>query len=121
MASAEPNPARFPKKIPDFFIRFLTNPGDIVLDIFAGSNTTGEAAEDNQRRWIAFEVERKYVAGSALRFIDTTSEEEIKIFYDRLLDSSTFEIDINEGKGTLVEPNLPIIGQIEETSAQTSI
>ena len=121
MASAEPNPARFPKKIPDFFIRFLTNPGDIVLDIFAGSNTTGEAAEENQRRWIALEIERKYVAGSALRFIDTTSEEEIKIFYDRLLDSSTFEIDINEGKGTLVEPNLPIIGQIEKTSAQTSI
>ena len=121
MAGAEPNPARFPKKIPDFFIRFLTNPGDIVLDIFAGSNTTGEAAEENQRRWIAFEIERKYVAGSALRFIDTTSEEEIKIFYDRLLDSSTFEIDINERKGTLVEPNLPITGQIEKASAQTSI
>ena len=121
IANAEPNPARFPKKIPDFFIRFLTNPGDIVLDIFAGSNTTGEAAEENQRRWIAFEIERKYVAGSALRFIDTTSEEEIKILYDRLLDSSTFEIDVNEGKGTLAEPKLPIIDQIERASAQTSI
>lgn len=65
----QPHPARFPKAIPEFFIRFLTDPGDLVLDIFAGSNTTGEAAEDNGRRWIAIEVDRAYVAGSALRFM----------------------------------------------------
>ena len=33
------HPARFPAKLPEFFIRFLTEPGDLVLDIFAGSNT----------------------------------------------------------------------------------
>lgn len=89
IAEAEPNPARFPKKLPDFFIRFLTNKGDTVLDIFAGSNTTGEAAEENQRKWIAFEVERKYVAGSAMRFIDTDNETEIKNLYKKLMKEDT--------------------------------
>jgi hypothetical protein len=38
-------PARFPTALPEFFIKLLTEPGDHVLDPFAGSNTTGEAAE----------------------------------------------------------------------------
>ena len=42
-----PHPARFPEKLPTFFIEFLTDPGDTVLDIFAGSNTTGSAAENS--------------------------------------------------------------------------
>ena len=108
IAGAEPNPARFPKKIPDFFIKFLTSQGDVVLDIFAGSNTTGEAAEGNQRRWIAFDIERKYVAGSALRFIDMTSEDEIKAFYMKALDSNTFEIDLSGGS-ILTESRLPTL------------
>ncbi|HEX4961344.1 MAG TPA: site-specific DNA-methyltransferase [Thermoanaerobaculia bacterium] len=63
------HPARFPKALPDFFIRFLTEPGDLVLDIFAGSNTTGEAAEENERRWMSFEIDRDYSVASALRFM----------------------------------------------------
>src|SRR5215468_1694176 len=35
------HPARFPKALPEFFIKLLTKPGDLVLDPFAGSNTTG--------------------------------------------------------------------------------
>jgi DNA modification methylase len=31
--------------LPEFFIKLLAQPGDLVLDLFAGSNTTGEAAE----------------------------------------------------------------------------
>ncbi len=65
------HPARFPQKLPMFFINFLTEPGDTVLDIFAGSNTTGAAAEALQRRWIAFEQNLSYLAASAFRFIDT--------------------------------------------------
>jgi len=109
IAGAEPNPARFPKKIPDFFIKFLTRQGDVVLDIFAGSNTTGEAAEDNQRKWMSFETERKYVAGSALRFIDMTSADEIKAFYKKLLDTDVFEIDLRKGRSILTESGLPIL------------
>jgi len=66
----KPNPARYPIALPEFFINFLTNSGNKVLDPFAGSNATGEAAEKLGRRWISIEMELKYVQGSMLRFFD---------------------------------------------------
>lgn len=67
---AKGHPARFPAKLPEFFIKFLTDPGDLVVDIFAGSNTTGRVAEDLGRRWRAFEMSPEYLAASAFRFLD---------------------------------------------------
>jgi site-specific DNA-methyltransferase (cytosine-N4-specific) len=64
----KPHPARFPMAIPQFFIRFLTVPGDLVLDPFAGSNTTGEACESEGRRWVAIERDREYLETSRFRF-----------------------------------------------------
>ena len=63
------HPARFPSKLPEFFIRMLTDPDDLVVDIFAGSNTTGMVAEAEGRRWISFELSREYVGASVLRFV----------------------------------------------------
>ena len=80
------HPARFPIKLPTFFIEFLTEPGDLVLDIFAGSNTTGMAAENTQRRWLAFEKEHQYLAASAFRFLDKdVPNQQAKALYARLL------------------------------------
>ncbi len=62
------HPARFPAAIPEFFVKLLTQQGDLVLDPFAGSNTTGHAAESLERRWLAFEVVEDYLRASALRF-----------------------------------------------------
>lgn len=67
-AGLDPHPARFPQALPEFFVRFLSEPGDLVVDPFAGSNVTGHVAERNDRRWLAFEVHADYVAGSQLRF-----------------------------------------------------
>lgn len=78
------HPARFPARLPEFFIRFLTDPTDIVVDFFAGSNTTGNVAEDEGRRWIAIDQDLMYVASSALRFV---SEEEIPDKIKRLYSS----------------------------------
>ena len=79
------HPARFPAKLPEFFIRFLTDPGDLVVDIFAGSNTTGCVAEKEGRQWLAFELERSYLAASVFRFFDkTTSEEQIRLTYKQV-------------------------------------
>lgn len=64
------HPARFPAKLPEFFIRFLTEPNDLVIDIFAGSNTTGQVAEVEGRKWISIDENIDYVAASAFRFID---------------------------------------------------
>jgi len=62
------HPARFPRALPEFFIKLLTKPGDIILDPFAGSNTTGRVAEDLHRRWVAVDVEKSYIRASGIRF-----------------------------------------------------
>lgn len=63
-----PHPARFPPELPEFFIKFLTDPGDLVLDPFGGSNVTGRAAEDLKRRWLCFDLVKEYLDGSKFRF-----------------------------------------------------
>ncbi len=62
------HPARFPSELPRLFINFLTDPGDTVLDPFAGSNTTGYVAESLNRSWIAIEINEEYARDSQLRF-----------------------------------------------------
>lgn len=68
-AGIKPHPARFPIQLPQFFLRFLTEPGDLVVDPFAGSNTTGEACESEGRQWLACELDKGYLDGSKLRFV----------------------------------------------------
>ncbi len=85
-------------KLPAFFIDFLTEPGDLVLDIFAGSNTTGFAAEVARRRWLAFEQGHQYLAASILRFLDkNVSDEQAKAFYMHVLDFQE-TVHIEQGK-----------------------
>src|SRR5579883_1437352 len=67
----KPHPARFPAALPEFYMKLLTDEGDLVVDPFAGSNTTGAVAEQLQRRWLSFELEARYVETSKLRFLDT--------------------------------------------------
>ena len=64
----QPHPARMPPGLADFFIKFLTTPDMLVLDPFAGSNTTGAAAESLGRRWFSIEPTESYVDGSRGRF-----------------------------------------------------
>ncbi|SRR6266566_6065456 len=64
----EVNPARYPVALPEFFVKFLTRKGNIVLDPFAGSNATGAAAENQGRRWLAFDIHEPYLKGSKFRF-----------------------------------------------------
>jgi site-specific DNA-methyltransferase (cytosine-N4-specific) len=68
------HPARFPPGIPEFFIRFLTDEGDMVVDIFSGSNTTGSVAERSNRHWSSFDISLEYVANSVLRFVDNLDQ-----------------------------------------------
>ncbi|OPY71423.1 MAG: Modification methylase PvuII [Syntrophorhabdus sp. PtaU1.Bin050] len=69
----ERHPARYPEGLPAFFINMLTDPGDIVLDIFAGSNTTGHAAERLNRTWLSFDNSLEYLKASAFRFLEDFS------------------------------------------------
>ena len=86
------HPARFPSKLPEFFIKYLTEPGDLVVDIFAGSNTTGQVAESLGRRWMAFEMSREYLAASAFRFLDVAGDSELRSIYMRIMGGISTEI-----------------------------
>jgi site-specific DNA-methyltransferase (cytosine-N4-specific) len=62
------HPARFPNALPEFFINVLTNDQDLVMDPFAGSNTTGAVAERMNRKWLAVDCVEEYLEGSKFRF-----------------------------------------------------
>lgn len=63
-----PHPARYPEQLVRFFVDFLTDKDDLVLDPFAGSNVTGAVCEERGRRWLATEIESRYVESSMIRF-----------------------------------------------------
>ena len=72
------HPARFPALIPEYFIRFLTDRDDLVLDPFAGSCVTGEVSERLRRRWICSEIEEKYLLGAKGRFLTSSSPKQMR-------------------------------------------
>lgn len=108
---ARPHPARFPAKLPEFFIKLLTDPGDLVIDIFAGSNTTGSVAELGNRRWLAFEERLDYLASSVFRFLPQNIEEErLAQIYEKIMQGSdkTLELSQIELQAELFPRSLPI-------------
>ncbi len=65
--------------------QMLTEPGDVVIDIFAGSNTTGMVAERQDRRWIAIDERKDYLAASAFRFVPKgLAESQLRAVYSEV-------------------------------------
>ena len=64
------HPARFPQSLPEYFIKFLTNKGDLVVDPFGGSSITGYVAEKLGRKWRSIEMRHEYAFGGIGRFTD---------------------------------------------------
>lgn len=62
------HPARMQKGLAEFFIKFCTDPDDLVFDPFGGSNTTGQEAERLGRSWLITEPNHDYLFGSIGRF-----------------------------------------------------
>jgi len=91
-----PHPARFPALLPRFFIRLLTEPSDLVLDIFSGSNTTGWVAEQERRRWLSFELDRSSAQLSAIRFMEGWPPDAIRGAWNRLARGEGLQLDINQ-------------------------
>jgi site-specific DNA-methyltransferase (cytosine-N4-specific) len=87
------HPARFPADLPSFFVRFLTDPGDVVVDIFGGSNTTGRVCEDLGREWLSIEERRDYSALSIVRFTDDEWEPDaVRALVERIEKGECYEI-----------------------------
>ena len=55
------HPAPFPLELPSKLIKYYSYEGETVLDIFAGSGTTGLAAKQLNREFIMVEQEKEYV------------------------------------------------------------
>ena len=94
-----------PSYVADFFIRFLTEPGDLVVDIFAGSNTTGFVAECEGRKWLAFDERLDYLAASSFRFFtDAATDAELKAAHDAILHGKA--ADLRRDVFQLAKPTL---------------
>ena len=70
----KPHPARYPAELPEYFVRMLTEPGDLVVDPFAGSCVTGEVCERTGRRWTCVELLRDYCEAAVGRFVRDPEE-----------------------------------------------
>jgi site-specific DNA-methyltransferase (adenine-specific) len=65
------HPAVFPLGLPEFFIRLMTEEGDVVLDPFMGSGSTAVAARGLGRRYVGLELSEEYLELSAKRLART--------------------------------------------------
>lgn len=74
-----PHPARMNAGIVNFFVDFLTDENDFVLDPFAGSNTTGYCCEKRYRDWLGIEIDKEFANQSIYRFKEPNNEFELKI------------------------------------------
>ena len=60
--------AVFPQKLPELCIKAGSREGDIILDPFFGSGTTGYVAQKLGRRWIGIELNEEYIKIANKRF-----------------------------------------------------
>ncbi|MDQ3690967.1 MAG: site-specific DNA-methyltransferase [Chloroflexota bacterium] len=107
MLDQVPHPARFPSDLPRFFIRFLTEPGDLVLDIFSGSNTTGAVAEQERRSWLSFELDRSYAQLSALRFMEHMGDDAVATIWRDIQAGTQIHLDPAQGRDPTSPPGPP--------------
>ncbi|MFN8138956.1 MAG: site-specific DNA-methyltransferase [Fimbriimonadales bacterium] len=64
------HPTQKPERLLDRIVLASTNPGDLVLDPFLGSGTTGVSCAKHGRRFIGFEIEDSYLENAARRLKD---------------------------------------------------
>ncbi len=68
------HPTQKPLSLLERIVLASTNKGDIVLDPFTGSSTTGIAAKKHGRKFIGIDTEKKYLSLSQKRFEDLISD-----------------------------------------------
>ena len=64
------HPTQKPVALLERIVLSSTNPGDIIIDPFTGSSTTGIVAAQNNRKFIGIDLEDKYLEISKLRYKD---------------------------------------------------
>ena len=101
------HPARFNPDIPSLWINFLTDPRDLVLDIFGGSNVVGMVAEELERNWLTFEYIQQYLAASVFRFVDFEDDKPaLRELYDSLMVKGAENILVEKRQKKLIREPL---------------
>ena len=75
------HPAVFPVGLPEFFIKLFTKPGDMVLDPFAGSGSTGLAAEKLDRNVVLIDTKPQYIDSIEVRLNKNKSNLRKRLIY----------------------------------------
>jgi DNA modification methylase len=70
----EDHPAIFPEALARDHILSWSNPGDLVLDCFCGSGTTGKMAIKYQRNFVGIEISQKYLDIAERRIKDAAQQ-----------------------------------------------
>lgn len=65
----QPHPTQKPEGLIERMVRASSNPGDLVLDPFAGSGTVPRVCQQLDRRCIGIELNPEYVAGIEQRLV----------------------------------------------------
>jgi site-specific DNA-methyltransferase (adenine-specific) len=78
---ARTHPTQKPLALMEALVRDFTDPGDLILDAFAGSGTTGVAAKRLGRRFIGWERDAKYHAIAEKRI--EGAKEQRQLFAER--------------------------------------
>lgn len=77
-SSGTPHPAVFPKELARRCILLGSRPGNLVLDPFSGSGTTGLVAAELNRKAVLIELNEEYVANSKTR-LDNAAQQVLPI------------------------------------------
>lgn len=83
VGAATGHPAAYPPSLPGFFVKLLTDPGDLVLDPFAGSGASLEAAQALGRRAIGIEIRSDYASLARKRLRPALATKAGDRFYTR--------------------------------------
>ena len=68
------HPTQKPVSLADLIIKSYTEEGDVVLDTFMGSGSSGVSAKKNYRNYIGIEINKEYYDIAKRRIDDTFSE-----------------------------------------------
>ncbi|MEO0092332.1 MAG: DNA methyltransferase [candidate division WOR-3 bacterium] len=74
------HPAVYPEFVIQQFLKLLTDEGDVVLDPFMGSGTTGVVAKKMRRNFIGIEICAEYCKYAERRIAQTTPNAPLEIF-----------------------------------------
>ena len=74
--SEYPHPCPVPVELMERIIKLTTNEGDLVVDPFAGSGSTGVACVNTNRRFIGFEIDTLYADMANERIADAIIKRE---------------------------------------------